>query len=146
MCSNFSNDMWCDLRKPVTWCKIDILKWLISCESLNHYLSSTFYLDLLWYWYQKLLLFKEYENEGKHQNYVVYFLHFAVSPFATCDRFSQITSHIMILILLGLKSVVLPLLVQFFLKILENFLVYKRILTFISQFNFFLWHFDIFKQ
>ncbi len=54
---------------------------------------QNFYLDLLWYWYQKLLMFKCYINKEKHKNYDVSFLYFAVSPFATCDRFFQITSQ-----------------------------------------------------
>ncbi len=92
---NTHNSMWHDLRKPVTWCKIDILSywyhvkvWITS--------SITFFLDHLWYWYQTLLMFKGYENKEKHKNYVVNFLSFAVSSFATCDEFSQITSHIVI--------------------------------------------------
>ncbi len=34
------------------------------------------------------------KNKEKRLNYAVNFLYFAVSPFATCDGFSQITSHI----------------------------------------------------
>ncbi len=57
-------------------------------------LSSTLYLDLLWYCYQKLLMLKGYKNKEKHKNYDADFLCFAVSPFATCDGFSQITSNL----------------------------------------------------
>ena len=41
---------------------------LVSCEILNYPLSRTFYfyLDLLWYWYQKLLMFKGYKNIKKN--------------------------------------------------------------------------------
>ncbi len=66
---------------------------LVSCESLNYSLSRTFYLDLLWFWYQKLLMFKGNKNKEKHRNCDVNFLYFAVSYFVTCDGFSQITSH-----------------------------------------------------
>ena len=85
--------LWCDLRKPVTWCKNWYFELLVSSESLNYSLSRTFYLDLLWYWYQKLLMLKGCKNKEKHWNYDVNVLHFTVSPFATCDWFSQITSH-----------------------------------------------------
>ncbi len=35
---------------------------LVSYESLSYSLSRPFYLDLLWYWYQKLLMFKCYKK------------------------------------------------------------------------------------
>ena len=38
---------------------------LESCESLNYSFSITFNLDLLWYWYQRFLMFKGYENYRK---------------------------------------------------------------------------------
>ncbi len=41
-------------------------------------------------------MFKGHKNKEKHQNYDVNFLYFAVSPFATCDGFLQITSHMII--------------------------------------------------
>ena len=66
------------------------LELLVSCENLNYSLFRTFYLDLFWYWYQKLLMFKDYKNK---ENIYVNFLSFVVSPFATCDRFSKITSQ-----------------------------------------------------
>ncbi len=41
-------NMWCDLRKPVTWCNIDILSyWYHDWESFNYSFSRPFYLDLL---------------------------------------------------------------------------------------------------
>ncbi len=53
---------------------------------MNYPLSRTFYLGLLWHWYQKFILkFKGYKNIEKHWNYDVNFLYFTVSLFATCD-------------------------------------------------------------
>ncbi len=96
MAGGITQIMWCDLRKPVTWWKIGILRFWYH---VNYPLSRTFYLDLLWYLYQKfkkkVKMFKGYKNKEKQKNYVVNFLCFAISPLAICDRFSQITSHIM---------------------------------------------------
>ncbi len=64
------------------------LELLVSCESLNHSLSSMFYLDLLWYWYQKLLMFNGYKKIRQTLELLISFI------LQTCDRFSQITSHI----------------------------------------------------
>ncbi len=64
---------------------------LISCENLNDSLSITFYLDLLWYCYQKILMFKAYIINIRIMMLICFILQF---PFATCDRFSQITSYI----------------------------------------------------
>ena len=66
---------------------------LVSCESLGiilfpelfTWISSDCFKS---YWCLKVIKNKE------TQNYDVNFLYFAVSPFATCDGFSQITSHI----------------------------------------------------
>ena len=66
----------------------------LSCESLNYSLSRTFFpwtssdTAVKSYWCSKAT-----KNKEKHQNYDVNFLYFAVSPFARCDRLSQITSH-----------------------------------------------------
>ncbi len=42
-------------------------------------------------------MFKGYKNKEKQYNYDVNFLYFTVSPFATFDRFSQITLHNLLL-------------------------------------------------
>ena len=46
--------MWFDLGKPVTLCKISNLSYWYHIYPL----FRTFYLIRLWYWYQKLLMFK----------------------------------------------------------------------------------------
>ena len=86
--------MWCDLRKPVTWFKIGILSFWYHVKVWIILFPERFYLDLLRYWYQKLLMIKGYKNKEKHQNCDVNFLYFTVFPFVTCDRFYQITSHV----------------------------------------------------
>ncbi len=85
--------MWCDLRKPVTWRKIYILSywfhvkvWIILFPNLFTLISSDTAVKSYW-------CSKATKNKEKHQNYDVNFLYFAVSPFARCDRLSQITSH-----------------------------------------------------
>ncbi len=83
--------MWCDMRKPVTWCKIDIWNywyhkkvwiilfpeplWVSSDTGIKSYRSS-----------------KAIKNKEKHVMLISFILQF--QPFPTCDRFSQITSHI----------------------------------------------------
>ncbi len=88
------NNLWCDMRKPITWCKIDIWSywyhvkvWIILFPELFIWICSD--TGIKSYWCSKAI-----KNKEKHYNCDVNFLYFAVSPFATCDGFSQITSHI----------------------------------------------------
>ncbi len=80
----------CDVIWENPSCGVKLIFWV---SGLNYFLARI-YLNLFWYWYQKLLMFKGYKNKEKHYNYDVYFLYFAVSPLATFDGFSPITSHI----------------------------------------------------
>ncbi len=86
--------MWCDLRKPVTWWKIDILSywyhvkvWIFLFPELFTWISSDTGI-------KSYKCSKAIKNKEKHRNYDVNFLYFAVSPFATCDGFSQIASQL----------------------------------------------------
>ncbi len=86
------DDMWCDIGKSVWSRTCDIFSFLfdwsahlqrcivmrsvkthhmsqnwyfellVSWENLNYFLSRTFYLDLLWYWNQKLQMFKGHKK------------------------------------------------------------------------------------
>ena len=60
-----TNHMWCDLKKPVTWCKIDIFSCWYHVKVWIILFPELFYLDLLCYWFQKLLMFKGYKNKEK---------------------------------------------------------------------------------
>ncbi len=77
-----------------------LIFWVIGVmwNSMIYPLSRTIYLNLLWYWYQKswsgVLMFKGIKNKEKHKNYLYNFLYFAVLLCATCDGFSQFTSHL----------------------------------------------------
>ena len=69
------------------------LELLVLCDYLNYSLSRIFTwissdTGIKSYWCSKAI-----KNKAKHKNYDANFLYFAVSPFATCDDFSQITSH-----------------------------------------------------
>ncbi len=86
---------WYDLRKPVKWYKIDILSywyhvkvWIILFPELLLW-SRLILLSILSYTCSKAI-----KNKEKHD---VNILYFAVSPFAPCDGFSHVTSHMMFL-------------------------------------------------
>ena len=85
--------LWCDLRKPFTWCKIDVFSYWYHVKVNFEFLFSK---PFTWifrntgtkiYWCSKAI------NKDKHKNYVVNFLYYAVSPCATCEGFSQNASH-----------------------------------------------------
>ncbi len=86
--------LWYDRWKPITCRKIDILSywyhekvWIIFFPELFTWISSDTGI-------KSYRCSKAIKNKEKHYNFYVNFLYFAVLPFATCDRFSQITSHI----------------------------------------------------
>ncbi len=92
-----SEKMWCDLRKPVTWCKIILSYWyhskvwiILFSELFTWIISDTGYKS---YWSSNAI-----KNKGKKTNIIVmmlisFNLHFTLAPFSTCDRVSQITVY-----------------------------------------------------
>ncbi len=112
--------MWCDPRNSPHGAKYEI--WVIICIPgyvymnylpFNYPLFRTFYLGLLWYWYQKLLMLKCCPKQRKTLELCFNFL-FAVLLCGTCDRFSQITSQIMIVItIFSFCDSVLPFILHF---------------------------------
>ena len=90
--------MWCDLRSEKTHhiVKIDILSYWYHVKVWIIPLSRTFYLDLLWYWHQKLLMFKAIKYKNKEKTLQLWCWFPLLCNFTFCDMWqvSQITSHI----------------------------------------------------
>ena len=87
--------MWCDLKKTCHMVQNWYFELLVSCESLNYSLSRTFT------WISSDTGIKSYrcskaiKNKEKHWNYDVNFLYFAVSPFVTCDGYSDHITYVL---------------------------------------------------
>ncbi len=79
--------MWCDLKIHILSYWYHVKVWSILFLELFTWISSD--TGIKSYWCSKAV-----KNKEKHRNYDVNFLYFAVSLFATCEGFSQITSQI----------------------------------------------------
>ena len=95
--------LWCDLRKPITCCKIDILSLiLVSCESLNHPFPRPFYMDLLWYWYQSYWCSKGIKNKVKKNIRIMLLISF-VLQFQLLHMWQVFPDHITIMCIVNVQ-------------------------------------------